>query len=350
MNKIGKLKYINKLFLKYTHQNIYLPEHRDAVAYLLSRGITKESIDFFQIGVCGHNDTILCDRIIQDCKSKKISLKDLDDAYILKSNKNKSYHAFFDGRITFPIFNRKKEAVGFSARALPNLISANSAAPKYKASGNNKLFIKKDVIFNVQNLNNYDTAIVVEGGMDAITLNQMGYKNAISFMGVYFSHVQIETIKKMGVKKLILALDNDGPGAEATIKMAKKLIELGITPYVVNYEHLKGNDFNEQISKLYVTKKILHNLISYPMNYVDAHIKFLQNKKLKNVDDLACALYDVYDAITLIRTHKNLYSAHSVSTKAFFVKIQSLFTDIHYPIDLKQISDIYKRHVFLKKI
>lgn len=77
------------------------------------------------------------------------------------------------------------------------------------------------MLFNYHNAKNYirdrKSVIVVEGNMDAIKMSAKGFKNVVALMGVALSKEQIDILKRLKVP-VILMLDNDNAGEEATIK------------------------------------------------------------------------------------------------------------------------------------
>ena len=54
--------------------------------------------------------------------------------------------------------------------------------------------------------------------MDAIKMSAKGFKNVVALMGVALSNEQIDILKRLKVP-VILMLDNDNAGEDATIKM-----------------------------------------------------------------------------------------------------------------------------------
>ena len=83
-----------------------------ALQYLYSRGITKESIDKFQIGYAtGSNDTI------NYLRNNFFDLKMAKELGIIDSGSNGLYARFIE-RITFPIFLQSGKLVGFGGRTI----------------------------------------------------------------------------------------------------------------------------------------------------------------------------------------------------------------------------------------
>ncbi len=83
--------------------------------------------------------------------------------------------------------------------------------------------------------------IVVEGNMDAIKMSAKGFKNVVALMGVALSNEQIDILKRLKVP-VVLMLDNDNAGLEATVKNGEILINSGIDTSVVRLSGAKDPD------------------------------------------------------------------------------------------------------------
>ena len=75
--------------------------------------------------------------------------------------------------------------------------------------------------------------IVVEGVMDALLLNYKGLKS-VSLGGKNLSADQLKALETVGTKELLLALDMDQPGQNATEKMLQDLKTSRLRAYVVS--------------------------------------------------------------------------------------------------------------------
>ncbi|MCL4534823.1 MAG: toprim domain-containing protein [Bacteroidetes bacterium] len=62
-----------------------------------------------------------------------------------------------------------------------------------------------------------DTAVVVEGYMDVLAAHQRGFRNVVASLGTAISEEQLRTLKRF-TKNIVLALDPDVAGGEATIR------------------------------------------------------------------------------------------------------------------------------------
>ena len=145
----------------------------------------------------------------------------------------------FTNRIIFPIFDETNHVVAWSGRALEE-----EQQPKYLHSRESLVFQKSQLLYNYQNAKKYDALILVEGFMDVIAFNKIGYDNAIALMGLSLSLNQINKLKKH--KTIYLCLDQDQAGISATITIIAQLMKHQIEGFVLNLTG--GKDADEVIN------------------------------------------------------------------------------------------------------
>ena len=80
-----------------------------------------------------------------------------------------------------------------------------------------------------------ETLIVVEGFKACIWLLQHGYRNTVALMGSYLSEKQRQLLLRVNAN-IILFLDNDQPGQEATEKIGSILLRAKPTVWTATYE------------------------------------------------------------------------------------------------------------------
>ena len=75
--------------------------------------------------------------------------------------------------------------------------------------------------------------ILVEGVLDALYLNKKGFK-VVALGGTSLSEAQLQALKTVGVRELLLALDMDKPGREATERLSMDLEGGTVRAYVIS--------------------------------------------------------------------------------------------------------------------
>ena len=246
--------------------------------YLKGRNLSEQIINNFHIGF---NPTY--DNITNNLLSK-YNMKDLIEVGITKESKN-DYIDIFSHRIMIPIFDQYGNPVGFGARVL------GDAKPKYINTMATPLFNKSELLFNYHKAKSFARdyeMIVVEGYMDVISANAMGFANTVGIMGTALTKEQIELLKKLKCE-ITLSLDNDDAGKSAMIRVIPELLNEGLEVNVLDISRLEGKykDFGDlQIAN--VKKEDVYK------TKISAFIFLLENKYLQqeilNVDNI----YNIY--------------------------------------------------------
>jgi DNA primase len=147
----------------------------------------------------------------------------------------------------FPIRDIKGHVIGFGARAL------DDSLPKYLNSPQTPIFDKSSSLYGIDKakeaIRRENVAIIMEGYMDVLTAHQHGWDNSVASMGTALTEKQLSSLKKL-TKNLILALDADTAGEEATLRMAETIdIENYLRAEVRVVVPSQGKDPDEEIRK-----------------------------------------------------------------------------------------------------
>ena len=275
---------IMALTQKFFLNNLRTDAGKIALEYLNKRGINDDIIKEFGIGLSLDSNDALYNLLTK----KGYQNKTLNDLGLINTSNNHIYD-MFTRRITFPLWDKDGNIVGFSARIYRN----EKDVSKYMNSRESKLFKKGETLYNYHNAK--DAAkrekqiIVVEGFMDAIRLSSVGIKNVVALQGTALTNDQINLLKKLRVK-VILCLDNDNAGLLATISDGEELVKNNIETSVIRISGEKDPD--EYI--LANGKEAFIQNMKEPLTFFDFKINYLkQNKDLNNVSDLTAYINDV---------------------------------------------------------
>lgn len=262
---------------KYYTNNINTTSGINALKYLENRGITKDIIKEFNIGLAFDKRDDLYNILLK----KNYSLQDLSDLGLVNKINLNVYDTFIN-RIMIPIENLQGNVVGFTGR----IYNGEEDTAKYLNTKETKIFKKGSILFNYHNARNAiretKTVVVVEGNMDAITLSAKGIKNVVALMGVAMSQVQIDTLKKLNVP-IILMLDNDAAGLDATLKNGELLRKAGIDTRVVRLSGAKDPDEYIRAKGVDALKDNIKHVISF-LDFLLEYLK--QDLDLNNITDL----------------------------------------------------------------
>lgn len=193
-----------------------------ALNYLLDRGLTKETIETFQLGYSPSQSEALYDYLS--------NLTDFDDDLLKESglfneNDGKLYDRF-SNRIIFPIRSAQGKTIAFSGRDFqPKERQTEYHVAKYLNSPETEIFNKSVTLFNLDlakpDIRRNEEVFLFEGYMDVIAAYQAGVPNGIASMGTSLTALQIQQIEKL-TDHVIIAYDGDRAGSDAT----KRAIDL----------------------------------------------------------------------------------------------------------------------------
>lgn len=287
-NKYSKDYEIYEYAMKYYLNNINTTDGSKAREYLLKRGINETIIKEFKLGYSGSSK----DTFYKLATNKGWDIETLNKLGLINKVNENVYDTFIN-RVVIPIENLKGEVVGFTGR----IFNGEDNTAKYLNTKETEIFKKSSLLFNYHNAKNYirdrKSVIVVEGNMDAIKMSAKGFKNVVALMGVALSNEQIDILKRLKVP-VILMLDNDNAGEEATIKNGESLINSGVDTKVVRLSGAKDPD--EYLEKFSIDA--MQNNIDKAIKYIDFKIECLKkDKDLSNMEDLITYVKEVINSI-----------------------------------------------------
>lgn len=259
----------------------------EAKEYLKKRGITEEIIKDFKIGLSTNEK----DSLYQFLTGQNYKTDNIDEVGLINKSGINIYDTF-SNRIMIPITNTNGQIVGYTGR-----IYHGENEAKYINSKETPVYKKSEILFNYYNAKPFiresGNVIVVEGNMDAIKMYSSGVKNVIALMGTALSKFQMDMLKKLRVP-VILMLDNDLAGLNATIKNGETLKKFGVETQVVRLKDFKDPD--EYIEKYGIEefKKVLKS----PLKYIDFRLNYIKsNRNLNSSEDLANYIKEVISTI-----------------------------------------------------
>lgn len=191
--------------------------------------------------------------------------------YYISSCKNKN--KFFFERSFFPVLDSSgKYVVGWSGRSINDQCKLcklyhdlNIECPPKERSLffskwlHSKNFKKELYLYNYNfakyNISKTGTAIVVESPGNVWAMEMADIKNSVAIMGSSMSKEQRLLLQKAGALTLILAMDNDKTGEEATQKLSEELnYYFRIVPIDIenskDIAEMKNIDIQEKIGRI----------------------------------------------------------------------------------------------------
>lgn len=359
-SKYARLEEINKKAAIFFYKELLNPLNKDALQYVLERGITKESIKNFGIGYASDGSKLLS--FIQ--KDTKYSKEELIDSGIFTLKEGKVRSKFYK-RIMFPIRSSSGKVIAFTGRVLPG----NDFGPKYMNSPETYIYHKKKNLYGQyesrQDIRREDLVIFCEGTTDVISAHQIGVKNIVAPLGTALTKEQVEKVSKLS-KNILFLFDSDNAGQQALERAFFISQQLDLTTYAATTAPYKDIDelivkdpkkFKTLISKRIDTftylltenlkDKDLNNLSEYKkiLNWIERMLKNERNRAtfsfyVEKVRQIA--KINVYDKRLSKGVDPGLNSSHNKATNKeawaiLFTKLILFLENIEFPknYDLK---------------
>ena len=171
------------------------------------RGLDLETIKKFKIGYSPESFEALSKFLIE---KKKYKLNDL----LKTGNLVGRGVDRFRGRVIFPLFDHRDNAIGFAGRILP---WQKQDMAKYINSPDTPAYHKSKVLYGMNitksEIRESGYAVIVEGELDMISSYQAGIRNVVAIKGSALTEDQIRLIGRFA-QKIVLCLDSDFAGNE----------------------------------------------------------------------------------------------------------------------------------------
>lgn len=211
---------IYELVYQYGKDLLYKPEGKEALDYLTQRGYTEENLK--------QTDWIYYP------PEKDIKAYILKQQPEVKKELNKVSLQGVGGdlfRLATPYRDRWGNITGFAKRATsPEGVKVGDNLYRWSYTAG----LTKPDLFNLNRCRREQTLVIVEGIPDALYLPTLGLKNVVAITQGALGDRHIEGLQAFGVKRVILALDNEETGLRNTEAAIDKLKGTGISVFVVD--------------------------------------------------------------------------------------------------------------------
>lgn len=177
------------------------------------RGFTDDTLLRYQIGYAPPG----WQTVSESLKRLGFAEETLIEAGLLVKNDAGRVYERFRDRLMIPIRDERGRTVGFGARALNP-----DDNPKYLNSPQTPVFDKSATLFGLDTaksaIRESGVAVIVEGYMDAVQAGQAGFMNVVAQMGTALTEAQLKLLTPRYASRIILALDSDAAGQNATMR------------------------------------------------------------------------------------------------------------------------------------
>jgi len=251
---------INEWAASYFHDLLMrLPEGEPGRVYFAQRGVDVETMKSFRLGYIPER----WDGLLGYMQERGVQPHELAEAGLAveKESQNKDdgqrYYDRFRNRVLFSILDRRKQPIAFGGRVLDDSI------PKYLNSPESTFFNKGHHLYGMhrahQGIREEGYALLVEGYMDVIALQNAGFPNAVASLGTALTKDQAKLLRRY-TQRVVLLYDSDSAGIQASFRGGEILREAGIRVDVLTLtgakdpdEFLKSygvEDFKKALSKV----------------------------------------------------------------------------------------------------
>jgi DNA primase len=203
-------------------KTLYSEEGAPALEYVRRRGFSEEIVKLFALGYAPDSFSAT----MQELKTVGVSEEALFDAGLIgkKEETGRTYDRF-RGRLMFPILNSTGRVVGFAGRTMKD---GDKSSPKYLNSPQSLVYNKSEILYGLFHakdaIRRAESAILVEGYADVLSLYQAGFRNVVASGGTSLTKEQLHALSRY-CKRLFIVYDADRAGVGAALRGLDLAIE-----------------------------------------------------------------------------------------------------------------------------
>ncbi len=197
------------------------PETTRVLEYLSGRGITKDIIEKYRLGLAPKAFAMFYKKFRNEFSAEVMEKAGL----IVKTREGDEYIDRFRNRVIIPIQNEFGEYVAFGARAIEK-----DQTPKYLNSSDSLIYNKSKLLYGLytakEAIKENDSVILMEGYFDVISAQAHGIGNAVASCGTSLTADHIKLLSRYTPsRKIYLSFDTDSAGQKATKRNAELIKE-----------------------------------------------------------------------------------------------------------------------------
>ena len=313
---------INKEAARFYNACLFSDEGKEALEYYKSRGYKKSTITKFGMGYAPNDWR----KLLNHLREKGYSYEEAYEANLAnKSEKNGkvSFYDAFRNRVMVPIIDARGNVVAFGGRVL------DDSKPKYINTSDTLIYKKSLGVFGLNFAKNSTdkSLILVEGYMDAISLHQAGFTNAIACLGTALTSEMAHLLSRYA-DEIILSYDADEAGQKATQRAIGIFNSIGMKLKVV---HLSGGKDPDEILRKFGPERF-QSLIDGAANDIEFAIVRLRGQydlqtsdgKMKFLEKTAEILAALPSRISQEIYASRLSEELGVSKQSIMIRIEQL--------------------------
>jgi len=284
------------------HYQRNLIETPKILSYLISRGLSEETIKYFHLG---------------------LSTSYIEEKRVDSIEMHKGKHPYFTHRIMIPIAKNiftGRDVLDLDEKYLTSDVIATRDRdakkdyinPKYKHSTK---YLKGEMLFNHKSLKRKSVAVIMESQFNVISLHQ-GLKEGglddkyggVGIGGSDITQAHLDIIKSYGISEIVLMLDGDRAGVRAMAQSVTLIIKNNFDFKIIVLDN--GQDVNDVLVSSSSNIDFLKNtILKKKKNPLIFYAKYMMSfKRVREREELLKEMIDVISP--------------SIMEKTFFKEIQ----------------------------
>jgi len=235
---------VNALAATYFEDQLRRHEHRAfALEELAKRGLepgkdakVDDALQAFRIGYAPSG----WDGLTSFLKAQGISPSAAETVgLVVPRSTGSGFYDRFRHRLMFAVLDAQGRVVAFSGRALRDLPEerAREAPPKYINSPESPIYTKGQMLFGIHQarhaIRQAETAVLVEGNFDVVSLHARGLQNVVAPLGTAFTPEQAKLLKRFA-PSVVFLFDGDHAGKKAVRLSREAIKSAGLGARVAN--------------------------------------------------------------------------------------------------------------------
>ncbi len=298
---------------------------KKALEYILSRGITKKSLEIFKIGYAPN----AWEGVSKFLLKKRFNTDEIEEAgLIIRDRQRNSCYDRFRGRLMFTLKDHRSNVVGFAGR----ILESSDEQAKYINTPETPVYIKGNILYGLEiakeSIRKQNQAIIVEGEIDAISSYQIGIANIVAIKGSALTEGQLTLLKRF-TDTILLSLDADLAGDMAARRGIEQAEKMGFTIRVVQL--VFGKDPNECIQKdPGLWRESIQKAVSIYDFYLDSSISKFNPQEAEGKKKISGELLPIYSKI------------ENLVVRDYYIKLLSQKINVGVDILLSEMKRISK--------
>jgi DNA primase len=234
--------------IDFYHQT--MKQNPEGIEYLQQRGLKNpDMIDRFKLGLCNRT---LCYRL--PARNRQAG-KEIREKLIELGILRESGHEHFAGSLVIPIYDETGNVAEVYGRKLRNDLRKGTALHLYLPGPHKG-------VWNFSCLAESKEIILCEALIDALTFWCYGFRNVTSSYGINgFTKEHLESFKRFGIERVLIAYDRDDAGDHAAEMLSQKIIAEGIDIECSRVLFPLGQDANQHAQQAQSPGKALNHVI-----------------------------------------------------------------------------------------